>query len=88
MERAITYALLEGLAGVEDQGTAFSRTRIAPRWEAADVRSAEVTVKYPSSNGYCRYRYSRTGLSIELCSSLRGPARNLSYAFCSLKTGA
>jgi len=56
---AIAYALLEGLAGVEDQGTAFSRTRIAPRWEAANVASAEVTVKYPASAGYCRYRYSR-----------------------------
>ncbi len=55
---AVAYALLEGLAGVEDQGTAFSRTRIAPRWEAAGVRTAEVTVKYPASGGYCRYRYA------------------------------
>jgi len=55
---AVAYALLEGLAGVEDKGTAFSRTRIAPRWESAGVRTAEVTVKYPASGGYCRYRYN------------------------------
>jgi len=55
---AVAYALLEGLAGVEDNGTAFSRIRIAPRWESAGVRTAEVTVKYPASGGYCRYRYS------------------------------
>jgi len=54
---AVAYALLEGLAGVEDNGTAFSRTRIAPRWDAAAVRTAEVTVKYPVSGGYCRYSY-------------------------------
>jgi len=55
---AVAYALLEGLAGVEDSGTAFSRTRIAPRWNSAGVRTAEVTVKYPASGGYCRYRYT------------------------------
>jgi hypothetical protein len=55
---AVAYALLEGLAGVEDKGTAFSRIRIAPRWESAGVRTAEVTVKYPASGGYCRYRYT------------------------------
>lgn len=54
---AIIYALVEGLAGVKDTGVAFSRTLIAPRWEAAEVRQAEVTVKYPASDGYCHYRY-------------------------------
>jgi hypothetical protein len=54
---AVAYAVLEGLAGVKDQGTGFSRTLLAPRWEAAGVRRAEVTVKYPASGGYCKYRY-------------------------------
>jgi len=56
---AVACALLEGLAGVDDQSTAFRRARIAPRWDAAGVASAEVTVKYPASGGYCRYRYQR-----------------------------
>jgi hypothetical protein len=56
---AVAYALLEGLAGVKDKGTAFSRTLIAPRWEAARIHSAEVTVRYEASGGYCHYRYGR-----------------------------
>jgi len=54
---AVAYAVLEGLAGVKDQDTGFSRTLLAPRWEAAGVLRAEVTVKYPASGGYCKYRY-------------------------------
>jgi hypothetical protein len=56
---AVVYALVEGLAGVKDQGVAFSRARLAPRWEAAGVNAAEVAVRYPASGGYCRYRYDR-----------------------------
>jgi len=56
---AVAYATIEGLAGVKDKGTAFRRTLIAPRWEAAEVHSADVTVKYEASGGYCRYRYDR-----------------------------
>lgn len=56
---AIIYALVEGLAGVVDDGVAFSRTRIAPRWEAAGVHTADATIRYPASAGYCSYRYRR-----------------------------
>ena len=54
---AFVSTLLEGLAGIKDDGVAFSRTRIAPRWEAAGVLNAEVSVRYPASTGYCFYRY-------------------------------
>ena len=53
----MVYALLEGLAGVKDRGAAFSRTELTPRWESAKVPSAEVTVRYPASSGYCAYKY-------------------------------
>jgi hypothetical protein len=56
---AIIYALLEGLAGVRDNGVAFSHSLLVPRWEASGVRSAEVTIRYPASGGYCCYRYDR-----------------------------
>jgi hypothetical protein len=56
---AVIYALVEGLAGVKDTGVAFSHTLLAPRWEAADVHTAEVTIRYPASSGYCSYRYDR-----------------------------
>ncbi|MGO9336970.1 MAG: hypothetical protein ACLPY1_05620 [Terracidiphilus sp.] len=54
---SVINALLEGLAGVKDQGTAFSRTALTPRWESTNVPSAEVTVRYPASDGYCSYKY-------------------------------
>lgn len=56
---AVAYALIEGLAGVKDNGTLFSNTLIAPRWEAARVHAADVTVKYEGSGAYCHYRYDR-----------------------------
>lgn len=54
---AFVNSLVEGLAGVKDDGVAFSQTRIAPRWEAAGIHDAEVSVRYPASTGYCFYRY-------------------------------
>jgi hypothetical protein len=54
---SVVYALIEGLAGVKDEGAAFSRTALTPRWDSAKVPSAEVTVRYPASTGYCSYKY-------------------------------
>ena len=50
-------ALMQGLAGVQDQATAFRRVRLSPRWPAAEVESACVTLRYPASRGYLAYRY-------------------------------
>ena len=54
---AVVFAVLEGLAGVKDTGAAFDTALIAPRWAAADVKQAAITVRYPASRGYVRYRY-------------------------------
>lgn len=54
---AVVYALLEGLCGVRDAGTAFSHAIISPRWTVAGEREAGVTVRYPASGGYVSYRY-------------------------------
>ncbi len=56
---AVVYALVEGLAGVKDRGVAFDPALLAPRWEAAGINSADVTIRYPASAGYCSYRYDR-----------------------------
>lgn len=50
-------ALVEGLAGITDQGTAFSHPRIAPRWISAHTDTALVTVRYAASNGYVAYTF-------------------------------
>ena len=54
---SVLYALFEGLAGVKDQGAAFSKTALTPRWVSAKVPAAEVTLRYPASAGYCSYKY-------------------------------
>jgi len=54
---AVVYALVEGLAGVKDEGVAFDRALLAPRWLAAGVTRAEACIAYPASNGYVAYRY-------------------------------
>lgn len=54
---SVLYALFEGLAGIKDTGAAFSRTALTPRWGSAHVPSVEITVRYPSSAGYCSYKY-------------------------------
>jgi len=72
---AVMYALVEGLAGVKDNGVAFSRALLAPRWEAAGVRSADVTIRYPASNGYCCYRYHQHRSQDRLVVDLTGSGR-------------
>ena len=62
----IAWAILEGLAGVKDTGAAFRRATLAPRWESVGVTEAQVTVRYPASQGYCAYRYRRDGNAIDL----------------------
>jgi hypothetical protein len=54
---AVLYALVEGLAGVKDEGRAFNPLQLSPRWAAADVHSADVTIRYPASRGYACYSY-------------------------------
>ncbi len=65
---AVTYALVEGLAGVRDAGRAFDSVLLAPRWSAAGVKKADVTIHYPASDGYVSYSYAVTddGRSIEV----------------------
>ncbi|NOU37027.1 MAG: hypothetical protein HOO88_09700 [Kiritimatiellaceae bacterium] len=57
---AVVYALIEGLAGVVDNGLAFSRTTVTPRWEISGETCADVTVHYPASGGYAAYRWKKT----------------------------
>lgn len=56
---AVTYALVEGLAGVVDKGIAFNRSMISPKWEFAGVKKTDISIKYEASGGYVSYRYLR-----------------------------
>ena len=50
-------ALVEGLAGVQDEATAFRQPKLSPRWIAASTDSVDVCIKYAASDGYTAYRY-------------------------------
>ena len=55
---AMLYALVEGLAGVEDQGSCFQTVRLSPRWPAARVSEAEVRLEYDASKAQFGYTYT------------------------------
>ncbi|MDZ7724972.1 MAG: hypothetical protein U5R06_19715 [candidate division KSB1 bacterium] len=68
------YALMEGLAGIQNAGTAFDRARIAPRWSAAGVKKVSATAKYEASGGYVSYEYRYDQSSKQLSLTFTGSA--------------
>jgi hypothetical protein len=56
-QAAVVSALIEGLAGVVDRGALFESVEISPRWLAAGIDEADVTVAYGPSRKQVRYRY-------------------------------
>ena len=63
---AMLWALIEGLAGIVDLGRGFDAIRLAPRWIAADVDAAEVSVGYASSGCGLRYQFQCASDSLNL----------------------
>lgn len=72
---AVHNALIEGLAGIEDRGRAFSDAQVVPRWSATEAKSAAVCVHYPASDGYCAYRWQhdvrRRRITVDVTGSFR-----------------
>jgi len=69
---AILAALLEGAAGIEDQGARYQDVQLSPRWPAADnVSAARVVARYTASDGYVAYRWRRVagGLTLDFTGS-------------------
>jgi hypothetical protein len=60
------WALIEGLAGVQDLAACYRHVRLAPRWPAAGLAQAEVQVGYPASGARFGYRWCSAGDEIEL----------------------
>jgi hypothetical protein len=63
---AMLWALIGGLAGIQDRSRGFRHIRLAPRWPAAGVNSADIQVTYPASGSRAAYRYTCTPGSIRL----------------------
>lgn len=56
-QAAVVSALIEGLAGVVDRGSLFESVEISPRWMAAGIDQADVTVAYGPTGKQVRYSY-------------------------------
>jgi len=69
---AVVYALIEGLAGVVDEAVRYEAATIAPRWTAAGLNRAEVTVAYPGSRGYVAYTYRHNPAKKQIKLTLTG----------------
>ncbi len=63
---AMLYALMEGLAGIEDRDKLFRKVRLAPRWPAAGVKQARVRAEYAASKASLEYRYAWEGPTIRI----------------------
>ncbi len=71
---AVVYALVEGLAGVKDDGVAFDRALLSPRWSASEVSEVNATIKYEASGGYLSYSYKHDAERQELDLQFTGTA--------------
>ncbi len=63
---AMAWALVEGLAGVVDTGCTFDTVRLSPRWAAAGLDVADVSVGYEASGARLSYQYRREGSRVDL----------------------
>ncbi len=63
---AMLYALLEGLAGIEDKLKLYQKSKISPRWAAAGVDEAEVRTSYECSDRGIGYTYQCDDRQISL----------------------
>lgn len=48
-------AYVEGLAGIVDTSKEFESITLSPRWPAANIHDAMVTLRYGASDGYVAY---------------------------------
>jgi hypothetical protein len=49
--------LIEGLCGIGDRSTRFSKPVVSPRWTCSRTDSVGVTVRYAAADGYVAYQY-------------------------------
>ncbi|MBN2302439.1 MAG: hypothetical protein JXN60_07990 [Lentisphaerae bacterium] len=49
-------ALVEGLIGIHDDNGLLRTITVSPRWNAAGINDARISVRYATSKAYCSYR--------------------------------
>ncbi len=63
---AMFYALMDGLAGVEDKFKLFRKVKLSPRWLSAGVDQAGVSAHYYASDEALFYEFKFNGEKISL----------------------
>lgn len=70
---AVISAIIEGLAGIRDEGKLLKEVVVAPRWVITGEKKVKVVARYGPSSAYVGYIFShneeRKSLEIELFSS-------------------
>jgi len=72
---AMVYALMEGLAGVEDEQKLFQYVRLSPRWIAAGRDEAIVQCVYGASGAFIEYEFEHDVTRKEITLHLKGKAK-------------
>jgi hypothetical protein len=72
-------ALVEGLAGVKNDGLAFDKVALAPRWTSAGIDSVDVTIRFAASGGYIAYQYRHCPSSKEIRIMLTGSGQSVRH---------
>ena len=73
---AMVWAFVEGLCGVVDLFKQFAEAEVSPRWVAAGISEAEVSVGYPTGKGI-HYRYKLDDKSNRIHLQVEGPEKLL-----------
>jgi hypothetical protein len=68
------YALMEGLAGIVDEGKLFRHVRLSPRWLAAKRNEATVCAAYGSSGAFFEYSFEHDESARTIKLHLKGNA--------------
>jgi hypothetical protein len=70
-------ALVEGLAGVKNDGLAFDQVTLAPRWTSAGIDSVGVMIRFAASGGYIAYQYQYFAASREIRLAITGSGQSV-----------
>lgn len=66
---AVLSALVEGLAGIQDESTLFRTVTVAPRFPAAGIAHANICLRYGPSGAYVAMEYAHEDhrITVRLC---------------------
>lgn len=74
-QAAIASAMIEGLAGVVDDGSDFNKVTISPRWSYTDRKDLNTRISYGPSGKSVSYSYQRKNKEISM--NIDGDAKEL-----------